>query len=521
MSEASALASASRAQLGRANPFRWRLKQLSFRARVLLVSAVLFAGLVAFEVHGSSMALAARTWAPDTAMQHFVASPLLRAMDPEDAERWRVPLMAKPRHVLMDHWGRDTLWSLAQFTHVPPFPVVNTNIGNGQNMLVMWWVPVSHLTTLARPMTWGYLLLGAQRGLAWAWWSQVFVCFGALYLLLELILPRRPWHAVLGAIWFCGSAYVACWSLWPAYLVGLGAAILVSVYSVLRSSRPWHIVASGAIAGLSFAGFVLQLYPPWQVPLGHTFLLLFIGLLWRDRPWTAWRHHGKVRCLGLCLALLCSGVILWSFVVSSADALHALANSEYPGNRRLVGGDCPLWRLFGGLYNAFTAEVFTEETNGSEASGFFLFLPAVLFAVTFSRRLRSGLGAIEWGLLSHSAFLTYYCVAQVPDWLASVTLMSRAQGYRAQIALGLSSIILSVRLLSLAAGLPRDRRAFATAVAVFVACAGFYFGQGVEFEANMHLFDGGPRPAWVWAVSAKADEVNTPIARKKALRMVD
>jgi hypothetical protein len=67
----------------------------------------------------------------------------------------------------------------------------------------------------------------------------------------------------------------------------------------------------------------------------------------------------------------------------------------------------------------------------------------------------------------------------------------------------LVSIILSVRWLALARDLPLDRRAAAAALAVFIACAGFYFWQGSQLEANMQLFGPGP-PFWVSVVSLSA-----------------
>src|SRR5437870_2242417 len=96
-------------------------------------------------------------------------------------------------------------WSL---DFVPPF----------RSLRNPWQFPVLHIATLARPATWGYFFLGGQRGLAWYWWFQVFACFTALYLLLVIVLKGHKGLAAFGSFWFCGSAYVVCWSLWPAHI---------------------------------------------------------------------------------------------------------------------------------------------------------------------------------------------------------------------------------------------------------------------------------------------------------------
>lgn len=479
----------------------WR--ELSFRVRVLLAVCSLFFVLVGLRIHGSSIALGTDVWAPDEAMEHFVASPLLSKLGPRARERWRAWLMAEPREIRYDEWAHEgTPYSLAQFTHVPRFPVVNTNVGNGQNMLVLPWTPVLHPSALARPATWGYLLLGPQRGLAWFWWFQSLGCFVALYLLFELIVPHRPWLSILGATWFCGSSYVVCWSLWPAYVTGLGVLSVLGSYWLLKSDRPAAILASGALVAVSFSAFCMQLYPPWQVPLGYTFLLVFAALVWRDQLWQHARTRGRVRLLGLLVALALTAGLLGSFLFSSRDALHAMSQSAYPGTRRSFGGDCPSWRLFGGLFNAFTNEFFSRDAalNPSEASGFLLLFPAVIAAAAVSPRIRWRLGPVVWLLLPWTGLLVYFCLAPIPAWLASATLLSHAPGYRAQIALGLSSVILCLRLLATASTPALGREAIRTALVVFVSCGALYLWQGFAWEARLHYFKQGKLPLAIVAV---------------------
>lgn len=472
---------------------------LSFRARLLLVVTSLFALLVGLRLHGSSIALSAQLWAPDTAMDHFVASPLLSELGPKAQKRWRVPLMAEGRYIRIDEWANEgTLYSLMQLTHEPPFPVVNSNVGDGQNMLVLPWAPVLHPTLLARPMTWGYLLLDAERGLAWAWWSQIAICFVALFLLLELLVPGRPWLGVLGAGWFCGSAYVVFWSLWPAYITGLGVLALVFTFHLLTAARRAAILLLGAGAGVSFAGFCIQLYAPWLVPLGLVFVVLFVALVWQHRAWQGAGQQGAVRALALGLGVGMAALLIGTFVASSVDALRAFASSDYPGERRSAGGDCPGWRLFGGLYNGFIKDFFPRGSNPSEAAGFFLLFPAVAAAVLVSRRLRERLGPSGWALLGTALALTYYCVRPIPEWLATVTLLSYAPGYRAQIAVGLVSILLSVQVLARASEQSLEREAHVAAVVAFTVCAALYAWQGAELEQSLHYFEQRGSAPWRW-----------------------
>jgi hypothetical protein len=468
-----------------------------------------FAVLVAFKVHGSSIALPAQTWDPKHAMDHFVAKPLLDEMSDVDRAKWRSKLMAVPRNIRVDEWSHSTPWALAQFHHRPLFPVVNENIGDGANMLVSPWVPVLHPSLLGRPVTWGYLLFGAQSGLAWAWWYQPFACFIALSLLLNIILKGRKWLALFGAAWFCASAYVICWSLWPAYLTAFGAFSLVLAYYLLTGNQRYWLLASGVWLGASFAGFVMDLYPPWQIPLAHVFLFIFIGLLIRDRPWRKTRNQWRYRLVGLGLALLVAAMTLGSFYVSTASVLHDMANTVYPGQRRLLGGDCSATRLFGAFYNYATIYRTPSNSNESESAGYFLLFPAVFIAAIALPRVRRGLGVIGWLLLGLAGFFVYFCVTPVPEWLATITLMSRVQGYRSQIALGLVSIILSMQLL---AAMHRCRfweeRTLSAALLVFLGCFGLFVWLGWYFQMETNYFGGGsampPREVLVIAALAGA-----------------
>jgi hypothetical protein len=470
--------------------------RLAFRTRLMLTTAVLFVALVALRVHGSSIALAAAWWAPDEARQAFVAAPIVAELEGEAqalAEKW---LMTEPRRIRFDEWANEgTPYALAQFTHDPRFPVINTNVGAGQNMLVLPWAPVLHPVLVARPMTWGYLLLDPERGLAWSWWIQSLGCFVALFLLLELIVPGRPWLAVLGSFWFCSSAYVVWWSLWPAYVTGLGAFALLGVYWLLTSMRPAVILGSGLLAALAFSGFCTQLYPPWQVPLGYTFVALFVGLLWRDRPAARVQQLLWLRLSALGLSLVTALLVLGLFFHTTHDALIAFAESDYPGQRRSLGGDSPAWRLFGGFFNfytkgfyAFTREETPHDFNPSESAGFFLLLPAVLVAALVSPRIRARIGPVVWALLPWVLLLGWFCVTEVPRWFAEITLLGHAQGYRAQVALGLASIVCCTRLLAVSSRLPVDRETVRVGVAVFLVCAGLYLWLGLELESQVRLF---------------------------------
>jgi hypothetical protein len=466
--------------------WRW----FGYRARLLFGIWALFAVLVGSRIHGSSIALVAKHWAGDySTQQHFLLSAVLDELTPAAARRYREVLMAKPRVIRWDEWAHTTPAALSQFTHHPRHPVVNTNFGSGQNMLLIPWVPVLHPSMVARPVSWGYLLLGQRRGLAWSWWFPPFFCVTALLLLFEIVFPGRRLVQAIGALWFTGSAYVVCWSHWPASYVGFGALTCVTLYWCLSVRGPIRRGAAGVALGLSAAGFAMHLYPPWLIPLTYTFLAVVVGLVLRDRLGPAFLQRKTILATGLGVVIGCA--CLGSFLVSTSDALAAMADTVYPGQRRLQGGDCGFPRLFGGFYNALTIRRRTSELdNESEAAGFFLFFPVVVAVLAISPALRRRFDPLAWILLWLGGALFVYCHFGFPQFLASALLLDRVQGFRAQIALGFISIVLSLYLMvhgREALSGPESRK---RSLQVFALAGAFYAWQGFELLWTTQIFRG-------------------------------
>jgi hypothetical protein len=423
--------------------FLSRIAQLGFRTKLFGSLWLAFLVLVLLRLHGSSIYLSSKFWAPNDT--HYLLQPIVDKISPERLKKLRAPLQADAKMTRSDEWQVSTMWSLAQFHHEPRFPVMNQNLGLGQNMLLVPWVPVWHVTTIARPVTWGYMLLGQQAGLAWYWWFSPFFCFTTLYLVLERLFPRDRFLAILGALWFGGSAYVIAWSHYPAYLVGFANLTILGAHEVLLAKRQGRALLGGALCGYGAAGVIMYLYVPWIVPLAYTYAAILLGLIIRDK--LLQQLDRRWLLLGLGVAVAVGGVLLGSFLASSMGQLNALANSAYPGIRRLTGGDCSLARLFGGFYNFLTLRKPYLRFPASEWAGFFLFLPTVVLAVLLSTKVRRRMDAVAWCLLPLGVALALYGEFKFPQWLSNITLWSRFQGYRAQLATGLISIILSLYLL--------------------------------------------------------------------------
>ena len=416
------------------------------RTTVLYGPWALFALLVALGIHGSSTGVSATWWSPDKPYTGY----LFDSVGPE-AKDWpggvQNPLMNKARRIRSDEFAIFTSFALSQLAQKPAFPIINRSFGAGQNMLIEPHTPVWHIATLARPATWGYFLFGAQRGLSWFWWFQVFGCFTVLFLLFEIALFGDTALAAFGSFWFCASAYVVCWSQWPAHVTFFAALGCVSAYNLLASESRSVRIASAIFLGLSIPGFVMIMYPPWQVAAGYFFVLLFVVLFIRDRLFLLVKKRWRYKLGLLALSVVIAAILTGAWILSCLPALRAMANTSYPGRRFSTGGDYSFALLFKGIYNLDTIYRTPPALgNQSEAASFYYLFPAVFAALLFSSKVRRSIGLLGWSMVAYIIAAVLFLLVGIPETLAKLSLMSYVPPYRADLTIGLASIILCVRL---------------------------------------------------------------------------
>lgn len=147
-----------------------------------LLAAVIFILLVAFKVHGSSLNM----W------DAYVS---------EYADGQKSSLIAgEPRGVRSDEWLVQTPFSLSQTqTGLKTHNDVITL--NGQDMVVGYNSPAWNLATLAKPFTWGYVLLGKEYGLSWYWNLKLIGLILFSFEIGLIVTRRNKYLALLASVW--------------------------------------------------------------------------------------------------------------------------------------------------------------------------------------------------------------------------------------------------------------------------------------------------------------------------------
>lgn len=400
---------------------RWRCRAETLFA-ISLTSSFLCLVLSGFS--GSSLRLA------------MLESPILSS-DP-------VPWLGEARPIRLDEWRILTQMAIGQFNAVPRFPLVNSNVGtDGNNMLIigMTGVPVSHISSLAKPATWGFWLFNLRSALSWDWWFPFFGCFLALWGLL-LSLFRLGWRsAAVLSLGVTASPYSVVFSGHPAYLVFFLALCALALDRLLKTEHSVKAQALGALAGLSLVGFVLVLYLPWQITL------LYLAVPLMAAHWATERNRlifQRPQMLALSTAALVFLILMGSWLVDTQATLRIIAATVYPGQRATsVGGDIDRWFMIKGLTNPLTLYHDSDMFFGASDAGSFIWLWIPLVALTLiifwqTRKLYAVPAVILGFMLFTFAYM--YIGFSIP--LAKATLWARVMAGRLDLALGVAQSFL-------------------------------------------------------------------------------
>lgn len=357
-------------------------------------------------------------------------------------------LLGHPRPIRSDEWSISTPLAVSQtLQSFPAEPWIGLT---RTNPAFFAGIPTLDETVIAKPQSWGYPLLGAERGLAWAWWFPIALAACALFGLL-LRLTRNGWIAAAGAVFGAVTPFVAWWNgtdLFTGYaaLAAL-AAINGFVAGSLRRRLAW-----GAVAGWSVAATVLLLYPPWTVSTGLVVAALVVGLLVDSRP--SWRSVVPV----VAAAGAVAGLIVVPWLRQVSPVIEIINATIYPGQRTSRPGE-GIWQALLSAPANFVAGVTGQGPailNQSEVAS--SWLPVVLvmliaFAALIAGRpapastgLTVGRGTLVALVAVLLLLLGWMLVPSLPDALGQVTLLNSVPGSRLPLALGLGLVLLAAAL---------------------------------------------------------------------------
>ncbi len=297
-------------------------------------------------------------------------------------------------------------------------------------------------SALAQPMDWGFYLFGSEIGLSFRWCFKMVFGFLFSFEFCLILTRKKKLLSLLGAslIWF--SSCNMWWSTMNWILAGEAALVFVWYFLEAKDRRKRMLWGLGlAVSASCF--LVVDLYPAWQVPAGYLYLMVLVWMIaehWqeiRSYRWKDWLLTAG------CLAFLIS--IAGVYLLNDMEYLTDIMNTKYPGQRVSYGGRT-IQQLLGYLPTFLTS--LEQYANPSEAGRFVSFFPIpwVLALVVFVRSRKKDL--LTGLLLAGSTFLSLYCMVELPEFLARISLLTYSTPERTALVLGFAQILLLLAAVS-------------------------------------------------------------------------
>jgi hypothetical protein len=319
--------------------------------------------------------------------------------------------------------------------------------------------PTRDWVEIFKPQDWGYLALGAHRGLAVHWWFPYVVSLIGVFLLLRTLALGARLSGALAVVASL-TPYTAWWSSpAPGLVLGYGALTGAALVTALRTTRPGGALGWGAIAGAAGTAMFLTLYPPWLISVGLVIVAVVAGYALDVR--SGWAR------LGLAVAglMAVSAPALAGWYLGNQAGIESTKETFYPGNRVSAPGeatlawllDAPLNPLLAGPAGGTLSAAVSGNpyTNLSEVSASWLPLPilaaaAIVAAVRWPRKAKAGVSSARdfaagrWtvtGLAAVLCLLLAWGALPLPQWVGTL-LLERVKGTRLPLSLGLAAVLL-------------------------------------------------------------------------------
>lgn len=406
-------------------------------------------------------------------------------------------LVGPPRAIRSDEWVRSTPWKLGliergsdDFASPLAYPdvglvatdslgpvgtllffettltVLGGKVAAGPLFAATWWLPVALVAGL---LPWWLRRLGAPLRI------------GLPATILVLLAPSASW-------WSWGPIAVMSWA------VVAGCAALAAADRWRRQGADavvWllWIVAVVALARLGLA------YTPWALPLGATLLVPTVIVM--AAPRTA-RARVVAAAAGVVVAAL---VLMAAFLLENRDAAAVLAQTVYPGSRRVLGDLLSLAQLFGSPHLwILQADPTLTGTNQSEISSALLVLGVVSLLLLPAIGWR-GAGVLRISVPAAAGALfamALWSMAIWPQIAVNLFPLNLVPPARAGQVLGLSATVVFALALAAWARAPRGSRPVtAVTAAAATAVVTLMGGSTLRVLAVPAL-----RPTDIWIVSA-------------------
>ncbi len=369
-----------------------------------IVALIVFALLVYFEIHTSSAAAYNATYGGDPSVVDSV-------------------LFGVPRDSRSDEYNVQLAYYFSQYYNNYQEISHQMSVG-GQNMILGYNAPTLGIAMLARPQTWGYLLFGNAKGIAWYFSFKNVMTFMAAFELTQ-VLTKSKYMGLFGGFFILYAPGMQWWFS-PHFFDAMMWSMIVfdcGYYFVYCTGwKKWWMTL---LSILALCGFVFAIFPSLQVPCGLLMLVLLLACMWRDKDEITYRWRDLFNVVAVLAGV--GGILGYTFWNMREDLMFLL-NTVYPGNRVSMGGYGRIYQLFTNVAAPIQPFVKPNLLNNSEFSQFnhfgigcLLFYPVLWFFMFRQKSRQRFVGDV---FVIAIIIETLFMLFPIPAALAKITLLS-------------------------------------------------------------------------------------------------
>lgn len=382
-------------------------------------------------------------------------------------------ILGKPRGIRSDEWAVNTPLMLSQYYNtIDKFPYFSEAVrGTSTDMFIVYGQPVWDISVIFRPFHWGYLFLGAAKGLSFFWCGRLIALFLVTFEFGMMITRRnKKLSVIMGTL--ISLAPIVQW--WFA-VNGVAELLIFAQLSIIMLDRYMNTESYikrsiyAFICSICAGGYVLIFYPSWQVPIAYLIIILSIWVILKNYKKTTVTYKDILIILG---ALIFVGVLGIYIFNKSHETIRTVMETVYPGSRSEIGGGSRKFANY--IINIFFP--FKEvglTSNVCEESVFIDFFPLGLILTLLYIKKEKQKDTLLILLLILFVILSLWCIIPWPSFLAKITLLSNSQPDRTYLAVGLINILMLIRVLAIGEGRVNNKlllSGFLTLIIVGLIC---------------------------------------------------
>lgn len=359
-------------------------------------------------------------------------------------------ILGKSREIRADEWLVQSTTMLAQTLNKDGYKMYNSHIMQGHCNIMMTGGPVLNVTTIAKPLTWGFLLFGAEYGFSWWWALRILLLLIVSFEIARIITQKDNILSIAGMFALAIAPGIMWWfstAIVDAYIWGMAIVVLFHTYMENLEINNWKkiLIAIGMI--ISIPAFAFALYPAYQVPLAYVIIIFMINDLIKS-----FKKLQKKDYFIMAGTLIISLGILAYFVIFAWNDIQTMMGTVYPGSRFETGGDYTINQFVAGFTNIFLPYN-NEIANPCEISTYIYSITGLIALILYyinnfkKEKIGKSNKILEIGLIALYLFFFVWIYIGFNKILAQITFLYYSPTVRTQLVFGMIGVLIILMLL--------------------------------------------------------------------------